>query len=168
MSRRIRVYIAGPITKGDLADNVNQATRAFVELAKAGFAPLCPHWSVYANEAVRGYVAAPDGELSKQVYAVATANGNPAMSHEDWLMVDLSWVEAADAVLRLPGDSVGASIECRHAQQHNIPVFHSVDALVNECRATMDCIANVGRSAGEISQAVERFLEIIQTPSSRN
>lgn len=28
--RRVRVYIAGPITKGDLAHNVNQATAAFV------------------------------------------------------------------------------------------------------------------------------------------
>ena len=168
MSRRIRVYIAGPITKGDLADNVNQATRAFVELAKAGFAPFCPHWSVYANEAVRGYVAAPDGELSKQVYAVATANGNPSMSHDDWLGVDLAWVECADAVLRLPGDSVGAAIECRHAQSVNIPVYHSVESLVAECRSVMNNVANAGRAAEEVRQSVDRFLQIVSTPPSCN
>lgn len=166
--RRVRVYIAGPITKGDLAHNVNQATAAFVALAKAGYAPFCPHWSVYENEAVRGYVAAPDGQLSKHVYAVASVNGNPAMSHEDWIGVDLAWVEAADALLRLPGESAGADAERDHAMIRGIPVFYSLDALMTEADRFFNTVAAVGESADAVRGAVDKLLSLVAAPCSQN
>lgn len=118
---RIRVYIAGPISKGDLATNINQATQAFLDLAAAGFAPMCPHWSAYSGPAMRHPV-------SGMVYAIAGATPNQ-MQHADWLAVDLAWVQAADAVLRLPGESAGADQETNEAERLGIPVFDSVDAL---------------------------------------
>jgi hypothetical protein len=118
---RKRVYIAGPITKGDLCHNVDQATAAFVALAKAGFAPLCPHWSVYSKPAFR---------FHGNVFCKATADGNDKMSHADWIGADLPWVAVADAVLRLPGESTGADMETAHAREHGIPVFTSVAELV--------------------------------------
>jgi hypothetical protein len=121
--RSVRVYIAGPISKGDLAHNLNQATAAFVALAKAGIAPLCPHWSAFSS---------PCSPIpgTNAVAAVGTVHGNDRMSHADWMAVDLPWVEVADAVLRLPGESSGADREVAHAEARGIPVFTDLDALI--------------------------------------
>ncbi len=131
---RFRVYIAGPITKGNLADNVNQATGAFVSLAKAGFSPLCPHWSVYAKECRPRKSASPDGmvmgERDDECVGIGTRNGNDEMQHADWIGADLPWVEVSHAVLRLPGESTGADEEVFHAVKCGIPVFNSLAALV--------------------------------------
>jgi hypothetical protein len=121
---RKRVYIAGPLGKGSLVHNVNQATAAFVELARAGLAPMCPHWSVYAKECE----PAPMGP--EQVTCLGTVAGNDAMGFDDWMGVDLPWVAASDALLRLPGESVGADMEVSCAKDHGVPVFHSVAAVV--------------------------------------
>ncbi|MES2208573.1 MAG: hypothetical protein V4515_00055 [Chloroflexota bacterium] len=129
--RRPRVYIAGPISRGDLAHNVNQATAAFVALARAGFAPLCPHWSVYSKPARKEILTDDDGEQWPAVICEATAAGNPDMTHADWMGVDLPWVEVADAVVRLPGDSTGADLETAHARARGIPVFGSVRELTD-------------------------------------
>jgi hypothetical protein len=120
--QRKRVYIAGPISKGDLAHNVNQATAAFVELAKAGIAPMCPHWSVYAKPTITDFAG--------QVWGQATTNGNDEMNHADWLGVDLPWVAVSDAVLRLPGESTGADAETAEAKARDIPVFKSTADVV--------------------------------------
>ena len=119
---RKRVYIAGPISKGDLLHNINPATAAFVALAKAGVAPLCPHWSVYSKPAFHNLVY--------DVLCEATVAGNDEMGHADWLGVDLPWVAVSDAVLRLPGDSTGADMETACAKEHGIPVFHSVEEVI--------------------------------------
>lgn len=124
-ARRPRVFLSGPISKGDLATNINRATEAFLSLAKAGLAPFCPHWSVYAKPAFRDPTDPEQG-----VYCLATVAGNPAMTHEDWLGIDLAWVATADALLRLPGESVGADREVAHAGEHLIPTFHDVPALL--------------------------------------
>ena len=74
----VRVYIAGPISMGDLAHNLNQATAAFVRLAKAGLAPLCPHWSAYSKPCYSIGDAMPGA-----VVAVGTAQGNYEMSYAE-------------------------------------------------------------------------------------
>jgi hypothetical protein len=121
---RKRIYIAGPISKGNLADNVNQATDAFVKLAKAGLAPFCPHWSVYSKSCI------PANYKGEGTICYGTVNGNDEMSHADWIGVDLPWVEVAHMVLRLPGESTGADAEVEHAKQNNIPVFTDIDSLI--------------------------------------
>lgn len=124
-----RVYIAGPISKGVLADNVNAATEAFVELAKAGAAPLCPHWSVYATRCQPCRTLDPAGRPVTGVACVGQAQPNE-LSHAEWVSVDTAWVAASDAVLRLPGPSVGADIEVAYAKSLGIPVFMNIDALI--------------------------------------
>lgn len=121
-----RVYICGPISKGDLAHNINQASRCFERLALAGMAPFCPHWSCFSGEASRPYHL-------KQVIAVAAAQPTK-LTHADWLRVDLAWVAVCDAVLRLPGESVGADAECGFAREKGIPVFDSEAALLEWAR----------------------------------
>lgn len=129
MNRPLRVFVSGPISRGDLAGNVNQATAAFVELARLGFAPFCPHWSVYSGEARR--FDAPFGPMPVgSVYAVAGVTPN-ALGIADWLRVDLAWVRVADAVLRLPGESPGADLETAEARRCNVPVFSSVADLMS-------------------------------------
>lgn len=125
--KRPMVYIAGPISKGDLAHNINQASRAFEELALAGLAPLCQHWSCFSGPV---QVSAAHGT----VYAVAGQQPNQ-LTHADWLAVDLVFVERSDAVLRLPGQSTGADMETAHARASGIPVFHSVADLIAWSRA---------------------------------
>ncbi len=139
---RKKVYIAGPLTKGVLADNVNQATEAFVQLAKLGFAPFCPHLTVYLSQCVPSW----ESELkqkpqhpfqftnynmySDRCVCEGTVTGHPDLSHEDFIDVDLPWVVASDAVLRLPGESKGADAEVNCALDHSVPVFYSIDELV--------------------------------------
>jgi hypothetical protein len=101
---RSRVYIAGPITKGVLADNIRQATEAAVRLLKAGYAPLCPHLTCYM------------GGSMPQVLPCGTV-------HDDWYQADLPWVQASDALLRLPGESKGADLEVACAEAAGIPVY---------------------------------------------
>ncbi len=130
MTRRV-VYIAGPVGRGDLAANIQQATDAFRRLALAGLAPICPHWSAFSGPTL---VSATGGT----VYAIASVDGC-GLSHAEWLAVDLALVERSDAVLRLPGESSGADQETEHANARGIPVF--------------DCVADVLRWARE-SEAV--------------
>lgn len=114
-----RVYIAGPISRGDLAQNINRASMVFERLALAGLNPFCPHWSCFSGPARWCHFG--DG---LRVESVAGAQPN-ALTHADWLRVDLAWVAVADAVLRLPGESVGADQECAFAAMSGIPVFTS-------------------------------------------
>ena len=119
---RRRIYIAGPIAKGDLAGNVNRATTAFISLAKMGFAPMCPHLSVYSSPCV-------PGDNPNEVHAVGTPGGNHNMSQADWLGVDLPWVAASDAVLRIQGESVGAEQEVALAKELGIPVVYDLESV---------------------------------------
>jgi nucleoside 2-deoxyribosyltransferase len=121
VNRRV-VYVAGPISRGDLCHNINQANRAFKELAEAGLAPLVPHWSCFSGGAL---VSASGGS----VFAFATVGGC-GLPHAEWIELDLAFVERSDALLRLPGESVGADAEVAHATAKGIPVFTSVEDVI--------------------------------------
>lgn len=103
---RTRIYISGPLTSsGEPRRNVDDAIDAWHALTSAGFACLCPHLSWFID---------PENDIP----------------HDVWMEVDLPWVACADALLRLPGESKGADIETRFAVESGIPVFHSIEALV--------------------------------------
>ncbi len=101
---RIKVYIAGPLSKGDHMVNVRNAILAATELWQAGFAPYCPHLTAF------WHMVTP-------------------MPYPEWLVMDNEWLPVCHAVLRLPGESSGADGEVALAQSLSIPVFHSVAAL---------------------------------------
>lgn len=124
MTRRKRIYISGPISKGDLAANIRQADAAMLKLMKAGMAPFNPMLSCYAGACERDPVF-------DYVFAEATRNSKlDGLTAEDWYGMDLAWVEVSDAVLRLPGESKGAEGEVAHATKRLIPVFHDADELI--------------------------------------
>ena len=104
MSRKIRVYVAGPIRLGTVAVNLSQAIQAGDELWREGFAPYIPH----AN-----YIW--------EIMCPKTA--------QEWLEHDLNWLAVCDAVLRIPGESEGADFEVFWAKDNKIPVFYGIAAL---------------------------------------
>lgn len=112
------VYIAGPITKGPIDHNIRQANEAMVALMRAGIAPFNPMLSCFT-----GYPECKGPEVTPR-----------GTTHEDWYGMDLPWVAVSHAVLRLPGESRGADGEVAHAQENGIPVFYSVEAVVNYFR----------------------------------
>lgn len=125
-----RVYIACPISRPDtpagLMANIRRADAAMLALMRAGFAVFNPALSVYAGGSWHS-------QLCEQVHGRADrkANGEfQELSHADWLAMDFAWIEASDAVLRLPGESVGADAECEHAGEVGVPVFDDLADLV--------------------------------------
>lgn len=115
------IYIAGPISKGDLAENINRATDAFFELLAAGFAPICPHWSCFAGGVKRS--------VWGTYYAIAETLPNGS-DYQEWLQVDLALIERCDAIVRIPDDSPGADLEVEHAESLGLPVFESIAEAV--------------------------------------
>jgi hypothetical protein len=104
---RLRIYVAGAISKGDRYLNVHAGILAGRELVRLGYAPMVPHLDAY-------------------MYL-----GGAELAWSDALDWDLSWVAVSDAVLRLPGESQGADIECEFAAENGIPVFHDIEDIVS-------------------------------------
>lgn len=101
------VYVAGPITKGDTLMNIRRGIDTGADLKKLGFAPFIPHYDYPA------YMWRPD-----------------AWDYESCLDYDFDWLLRCDAMLRLPGESAGADREEAFCNDNNIPVFYTIDALV--------------------------------------
>jgi hypothetical protein len=105
--KRPRIYVAGPISKGDTQANVSARIKAGMELLDLGYAPFIPHLSHLIDSAA----------------VVGTED------YERWLALDLSYIQVCDAVLRLPGESSGADRECDFARRIDVPIFTDVMAL---------------------------------------
>lgn len=100
----IKVYIASPYTKGDVAINVRTQLEMANKLMDLGYAPFAPLYSHFQHMAFpRPYL--------------------------DWIKIDLEWVKVCDCLLRLPGESNGADGEVSYAEKRDIPVFYSLEEL---------------------------------------
>lgn len=108
---RLRVYVAGPISKGDLRSNINQARDAMLRLMRAGFAPYCPHLSAYLG-----------GDEPEALPCGTTL--------EDWYTLGEAMVRGCHILLRLPGESVGADREMEVARMIGMPIYTSLDRLI--------------------------------------
>ena len=101
----MKVYIAGPYTHGDVARNVRAAIDAAHAIREAGHTPLVPVLSHFWHM------------IHPRAY-------------EDWLAMDLEWLEVCDAVVRLPGHSPGADRETAEAARIGLPVYHGVTVFI--------------------------------------
>lgn len=101
----IKVYIASPYTKGDIAVNVKEQMDFANILMDAGFAPFVPLYSHFQH----------------------MAHPRP---YEDWIKLDLEWVKSCDCVLRLEGESKGADGEVEFAKELGLPVFYELSDLM--------------------------------------
>ena len=99
----MRIYIAGPYSP-DPEANTLAAIAAGDQLLRMGYVPFIPHLSHYWD----------------------AQHPHP---YDVWLDWCLEWVKCCDAVLRLPGESPGADVECELAYGLDIPVFHSIAQL---------------------------------------
>lgn len=100
----MRIYVAGPYSKGDVAENVRAAILAADEVSALHHLPYVPHlthfWHLVSPKPYRW-----------------------------WLEYDALWLLQCEAVLRLPGESAGADEEVRMAQLADMPVFYSLEEL---------------------------------------
>jgi len=111
MRKLIRVYIAGPYRadNSDMVDiNIARARSAMVRLMEAGYAPFCPHTMT--------------GKMERDY---------PEIAEDVYLDIDIDWMLAADALLAIDGwqDSEGTKAEIEIAEDNDIPVFYSIEAL---------------------------------------
>lgn len=106
--RRLRVYVAGPISKGDVFENVTNGIRWGRKMLEDGLAPYVPHLDAY---------------LTLNAAAPPPVEGEESPLWRSLLEWDLEWVAASEAVFRIHGESKGADLECRMAEELGIPVF---------------------------------------------
>lgn len=102
---RMRVYVAGPYTHGDVDQNVMAAMDAADALIEAGYAPYVPHLSHFMHMA------------------------HPR-AYEDWIALDMVWLGMCEALVRLPGRSAGADAEEAWARAHGMAVYQGVEDLI--------------------------------------
>lgn len=100
----MKIYVAGPYTKGDVALNVRKAIEAGDKLFKAGHHPFIPHLTHFWHLICPG-------------------------PYEQWLAIDLEWLPLCQVVVRLPGDSSGADNEVEVAKKLGIPVYTLEEVL---------------------------------------
>lgn len=91
------VYVAGPYTRGDVAQNVARAIEAAHEVIESGHAPYVPHLSHFLH-------------LHKQ------------RDYETWMRIDLQLLSRCDCMIRLVGESPGADREQQCAKELRIPL----------------------------------------------
>jgi hypothetical protein len=110
----LKVYIAGPYAKGDVAVNVKNAIDAADRLIEIRCVPFVPHlfhfWHI----------------LSPHEYDV-------------WMNLDMEWLRQCDVVLRLSGDSEGADKEVQLAKQLGKHVYTSVESLIKVISGDNKC-----------------------------
>lgn len=109
--RKLRVYIAGPMTNGtgrnyDL-EKIREAMKAYSVLIHHGFLPFCPQLSLIQEMMLPGDV-----------------------TYAEWLEHDLSWIDVCDVILRIPGPSKGADRECEYAQGRGIPIAKDLQTFL--------------------------------------
>jgi hypothetical protein len=105
----ITVYIASPYTKGDVAQNVRASLLAADQLVALGFLPYAPLLSHF------WHLVSPK-------------------PYETWMMLDKEWILRCDCLLRLPGESSGADAEVKWAEENAIPVFYSIQKMLDYYR----------------------------------
>lgn len=112
ISRDIVIYVAGPFRPKSLGQwgqtlNIRRAEVAALGVWAAGFTALCPHLN--------------------------TQNFSGALPDEVWLRGDLALLERCDGILMVEGweNSHGAMDEKNYAMRHKIPVFFSIEAIVD-------------------------------------
>lgn len=100
----MKVYIASSYSVGDPEINVRRQIDAADELLELGYTPFVP--------------------LLAHFWHIVHKH-----NERRWLLWSLRWMLTCDVVLRLPGASIGADIECLVAEAADIPVFEGIERL---------------------------------------
>ena len=101
----MRIYIAAPYTRGDVAVNINKVFKVADRLVARGHLPYIPHWTHFWHL------------ISPKEYSFWTAYDKTFI---------LYW---AEALLRLDGESLGADIEVLLARESFIPIYYNEENI---------------------------------------
>jgi hypothetical protein len=88
-----------------MEENIRNGITAADWLLALGHAPFVPHLTHFWNL------------MSPQTW-------------ETWLRLDEAWLLVCDCLVRLPGESNGADREVLFCQEHEIPVYIGMEALM--------------------------------------
>jgi hypothetical protein len=102
---KVKVYVAGPYTKPDPCENTNRAVMIGNQLYDLGYIPFIPHLTHFWH----------------------TMTPRP---YEDWMALDMAWLEVSNIVYRFSGESSGADREVARANELGIPVVYSIEELL--------------------------------------
>lgn len=101
---KMKIFISCPYTQGDPVLNVRDAVMTAEEVIRKGhvpFVPLLNHlWHLISPHEV-----------------------------EFWYEYDLHWLDSCDAILRLPGPSVGADKEIKYAFQQGKRIYYDLASI---------------------------------------
>ena len=109
--KALRIYIAGPYsasTDEQRRNNVNAAKDAGIFLVQRGHYPFIPHLTHYVDE--------------------RTIEIGTVLTWEDYIRWDLEWLKMCEAFLYM-GNSPGANIELKAAQEQGLPIYYTVDDI---------------------------------------
>jgi hypothetical protein len=110
-----KVYVAGAISSSNTEQSLKNIRKGIVmgaKLLKMGYSPYVPHLDYQFN-------LVQDESIDVKAY----------YQH------DLEWLTVCDCMLVLEGweNSKGVKNEIRFAWNNKIPVYYSLDELVNKC-----------------------------------
>lgn len=115
---RYRVYVAGAISAnscGKVLNNLRKGIQLSSKVFLAGYAPFSPfvdfHFQLVMND--------------EEVKNITT---------EDYYAYSIAWLEKADAMILTEGweKSVGTAKELELAKQLNIPIYYSLDEMLEK------------------------------------
>ena len=96
------IYIASPYTQGDQEANVRRQIVAAELIRERGHLPFVP--------------------LLFHLW-----HGISPHPYDYWMAMDLEWLSYCDALVRLPGESIGADAEVAEAKRLCLPVFYGLE-----------------------------------------
>lgn len=102
--KQLKVYVAGPYTKGDVAVNVRNAIGVADMLMGHGYIPYVPHLTHFWHM------------LHPRAYM-------------EWMDLDCEWLKVCDVIWVMPGDSIGTDTEVAYAKKIGIPVVRTMEQL---------------------------------------
>ena len=114
MSKILRVYVAGAYSSDNMFtvfNNIKKGIDTGALVLKAGLSPFTP-W------------------LDFQLLLTSVG---PSFTVEDMYRYSMSWLEVSDAILLVPGyeNSRGTKLELERAEQLNIPVFNTLEDILD-------------------------------------
>ncbi len=101
------IYVAGPYTTGDVAQNVHSAILCADDIIKKGHTPYIPHLTHFWHL------------ISPKPY-------------QFWLDYDLKFLPKCDSLYRAPGLSKGADKEVSLAQKLGMPIYFNFEDIPDE------------------------------------
>ncbi len=96
----MKIYVAGPYTNGDVAQNVRTAIEYGNNLRALGHTPFIPHLTHF------WHLVFPH-------------------KYQYWMDYDIEWLLQCDALFRVAGKSDGADLEEEIAKKYDMPIYTS-------------------------------------------